>query len=742
MTTATSNGVTCRDVALLALDLGLSPGYPRHDGSKRPDGRWKKYQSTPASREEVERWYADGATGVGLFTGYSKLELLEFDDRPIYERFKQAAIRFGLGDLVGRIEAGYLETTPAGGVHWLYRCEAVEGNTKLAERPAATCKDPHGREPLIETRGVGGWVVIAPSNGSVHPTGLAYERTAGGLETIVTITPDERAALFALARSFDEITAAPKGPPRPKGRPTQSRRDGVTPLDDFNARADHRVVLEGFGWKEVHKSGEVEYWRRPGKDESWSATWGHTKGFRVFTSSTALAAESHTLANVYCVLKHDGDWTACVKDLVRQGYGTWIDGQGEEHRNPPPLPSQQGGGTKPDRRKAGGEQPFSATITTMAGVPRSCVTNAMQWLKRTGPRLEYDTFRDRILVDGETLRDAHIVGLMSAMEVEWATVVNKAHVDDAIHTLAWENAFSSLERYLESLVWDGEPRIEQFFVDHCDVEDTPYHREVGRVFFLSGAARGLSPGIKVDTLPILISPQGSGKSETAKALCPDPEWFTDELGNIGADRAGENLRGKWIVEAAELSRVNQGTLEAVKKFITCQRDRYKVPYEREPRDFPRTNVFVGSTNDDTPLRDLENRRFHPVRAPGRTPEEKEKAIAAIRAIRDQLWAEAVHRYKEGEKWWTVDSEVGAKVAEEVGAARQADPWEDILAERLEHVNDTTLKDAAALLNVTTDKLDRKTEMRISSSLKLIGFERKQRPRPSRAWYYARVVTNP
>lgn len=349
---------TCRDTALLALDLGLSAGYPKQDGSKRPDGPWKRYQTAPASRSDVDQWYCRGATGVGLFTGYGNLELLEFDDWPTYERFKEVAEAFGLGGLVEHIEDGYLETTPGGGVHWFYRCEKVEGNTKLAERPesdeafearkeaelvlaASEGREPRnltrGREPLIETRGVGGWVVIAPSNGTVHPSGGRYELVRGGLRSIAEISADDRDALFALSRTLDEIPATPKEPPRPKDRPSGDHGGGISPLDDFNGRADHRAVLESFGWKIIHASGPVEYWRRPGKDDSWSATWGHTKGFRVFTSSTPLAAESHTLANVYCVLKHHGNWTACVKDLVKQGYGTWIDDKGQEHPNPRPT---------------------------------------------------------------------------------------------------------------------------------------------------------------------------------------------------------------------------------------------------------------------------------------------------------------------------------------------------------------------------------------------------------------------
>jgi hypothetical protein len=346
------------DIALKALDVGLSPLLPKENGEKRPEGEWGPYQTTPATREEVIRWYRRPRTGNGLATGYGNLECLEFDDRPTYERFKGAAAVFGIGDVVDRVEAGYCESTPGGGIHWLYRCEKIDRNTKLAERPAPTEKDPEARKPLIETRGAGGFVVIAPSNGKVHPSGGAYKLVSGGLDSIITITPDEREALWSLARSFDEIPVQPEPPPRSATKPSSLKAQvtdgdgfppqGVSPGDDFNARAKLADVMEPFGWERVHVSGEVEYWRRPGKKGGWSATWGKTKGFRVFTTSTSLEAKSHSLFYVYCKLRHRDDWKACVKDLAAQGYGTWIDEDGQEHQNPVPKDWK-----KKDKDKAG-----------------------------------------------------------------------------------------------------------------------------------------------------------------------------------------------------------------------------------------------------------------------------------------------------------------------------------------------------------------------------------------------------
>ena len=182
---------SCLDTALLALDLGLSPLPPLEDGSKAPlfelingEWTWKPYQTTPATAEHVHQWYARGLTGVGLACGVDDLECLDFDNPDTYKDYLEAAWATGLNDLVLRIRAGYEEWTPSGGAHWLYRCPVRKGNTKLAQRA--------DKKALIETRGQGGFIIIAPSNGKVHPRGGAYRLISGSLKTIPTVMDWER----------------------------------------------------------------------------------------------------------------------------------------------------------------------------------------------------------------------------------------------------------------------------------------------------------------------------------------------------------------------------------------------------------------------------------------------------------------------------------------------------------------------------------------------------------------------
>lgn len=318
---------------------------PRADGSKRPVGKWRALRESPPTDELVEAWWGPNS-GVGFLTGSVSggLELFEFDDPATYDRFVAAAAEVGLTDLVARIDSGYHETTPGAGHHWLYFCEEVRGNTKLAERPGGP--DARGRptrDVLIETRGEGGFVVAAPSFGSIHPSGKPYILISGGVGSIAEITAAERDALWALARSFDEMppepardaAARPPGDgaaaPRPHGpgggAGGPANGGDLRPGDDFNARATWTEILEPHGWRPAFSRGGTTYWTRPGKDPSagHSATTGHGGGdcLWVFSSSTEFEPEkSYTKFGAWVRLNHGGDFEAGARALGAAGYGS------------------------------------------------------------------------------------------------------------------------------------------------------------------------------------------------------------------------------------------------------------------------------------------------------------------------------------------------------------------------------------------------------------------------------------
>jgi Bifunctional DNA primase/polymerase, N-terminal len=348
------------DAARLAHDAGLCVVPPREDGTKRPQGNWKRYQIGRSTPDDLKNWYSlDGMAGVGLICGSvsGHLEMLELEGRAVAEglkeRFRELADAVGLGELLTRIGHGYTEKTPGGGLHLLYRCaEPVAGNTKLASRPATAAElaedqaeeDAEARKQkreaktlvptdrprvLIETRGEGGFVVVAPSSGNVHPSGLSWQLLAGGFDQIVTISAEERAALLDLARSFDQMPhdTVPHGVP-PGAPETAATRlpPGERPGDRFSASTSWAAILEPHGWRRAFLAADGnEHWCRPGKDRGTSATVNERgEGvLYVFSSSTPFeAGRGYSKFAAYVLLNHGGDFREAARELASEGFGS------------------------------------------------------------------------------------------------------------------------------------------------------------------------------------------------------------------------------------------------------------------------------------------------------------------------------------------------------------------------------------------------------------------------------------
>jgi hypothetical protein len=298
------------------MDNGISVWPPRQDGSKAPLGDWKVGQSRRADVAAVDAWYAQGLTGVGWVCGAvsGNLEVLDFDDRMVWAEYQRMCHEAGLGELIDRMVAGYFEHSP-NGAHLVYRCPEVAGNTKLATRKIP---DLNKWKAVIETRGEGGFIIVAPSHGSVNARG-SYELKSGGSDTIVTITPAERAGLFMVARVFDEQMKVTDERKPVKGRV------GERPGDDFISRASWDEILLPHGWTRCFtRSGGVTTWRRPGKDQGISATTNHANSdlFYPFTTSTEFEANrGYSKFSAYGILNHGGDFQAAAQALSLQGYG-------------------------------------------------------------------------------------------------------------------------------------------------------------------------------------------------------------------------------------------------------------------------------------------------------------------------------------------------------------------------------------------------------------------------------------
>ena len=310
-----------------ALDFasnGFSVVPTRMDGSKAPIGAWKKYQVERANAMQIQHWYSHGETGLGIVTGRASgnLEMLEFEGRAIalglLKEAAEIAEASGLGEIWSKITTGYAEYTPSGGLHFLYRIsdEAVPGNTKLAQLPGEDggC--------LIETRGEGGYCIVAPSHGSVHPSGKAWVAIAGSPRSVPVITWDERCAVHDVLKVLDKMPA-PETVLEAIARPADAG-SGVSPGDDYSARTSWDEILTPRGWSKVFTAGTTTYWRRPGKSIGISATTGRNEADNLFVFSTSTefeAGKPYSKFAAFTHIEHHGDFKAAARHLRANGYG-------------------------------------------------------------------------------------------------------------------------------------------------------------------------------------------------------------------------------------------------------------------------------------------------------------------------------------------------------------------------------------------------------------------------------------
>ena len=180
--------------------------------------------------------------------------------------------------------------------------------------------------------------------------------------------------------------------------------------------------------------------------------------------------------------------------------------------------------------------------------------------------------------------------------------------------------------------------------------------------------------------------QGAGKSSAARILA-GVEYFSDNLPTMGTKDASDHVRGKWIIEVGELSVMQKSEIESTKAFISRQEERFRPAYKRKEITYKRRFVFIGKTNQGSYLRDKTgNRRFWSVRV-GTID------LVALKHDRDQLWAKAIYRYRNGEKWYLTEEE--GKLAAEVQQDRVSeDIWQEKLSIKLEDITEVSIAEAA------------------------------------------------
>jgi len=339
-----------------------------------------------------------------------------------------------------------------------------------------------------------------------------------------------------------------------------------------------------------------------------------------------------------------------------------------------------------------------------------------------GWQIGWDTFRNEIMlappgVDDQwrECTDDDYTKIRTVLERSIFAPIGKELTRDIVSLVSKRNTFDSAQKWLSALKWDGVPRVEKFFSTYLGAEDNPYHRAVGLYLWSALAGRICEPAIKCDMAPILVGAQGLRKSSSVAAIVPHPDLFVEADLTMVAEKLGRLLRGKIVIELAELKGMRRADLEHVKSTITRTHDEWDTKFKEKQTRYARRCVFIGTTNDDEFLQDeTGHRRWLPVRVGVCDP-------AAIAADRSQLWAEAVGLFVVHGVVWE-SAEVLARHEHEQYVMRDA--WEDVVAtwisnnENDQHTSEDILFYA---MNMNHKDMNQVHKRRLAGIMKRLGF---------------------
>jgi predicted P-loop ATPase len=250
--------------------------------------------------------------------------------------------------------------------------------------------------------------------------------------------------------------------------------------------------------------------------------------------------------------------------------------------------------------------------------------------------------------------------------------VGREIVGQAIEAFARERPFHPVRDWLDNLVWDGVSRIDRWLFAYfgAEAEDDSaieYVRAIGKMFLIAMVARIYQPGCQADYMLVLEGDQGILKSSACRALAG--QWFSDSLPeNIQSKDARQHLRGKWLIEVSELAAFGKAESEALKAFITRREERYRPPFGRHDVIERRQCLFIGTTNEDSYIKDQTGgRRYWPVKC-------TTIDVDGLAQAREQLFAEAVVRFRRHERWWPTAEDEAKFFKPQQEKREEDDPW--------------------------------------------------------------------
>lgn len=675
--------------------------------------RLTAWQHSAATAAEIVRawWREHPSDGVGVATGpESGLVVIDLDPRH------------------GGIAAWEDEVARRGGVPPTYRVRTGGGGLHLYYRaPELRIGNRAGVLPGVDVRGAGGYVV---GPGSQHASGGRYE-------------VEEDHELAAMPEWLVELCAGRPAPQRQPAAVTgdeRERRYALAALDNASRRLagtaeggrHGAATREAFGIGGYVGSGllSVGMARAALLDAALSCGLPEREAAAAVDAALAAGAQKPLSApeSASARVIHPGaarsddprtdEAAAPVVPLIYEQMRDYT-GRGR-HCDPPPWDGVFLSRAKTTRLP----HPTAANIrAALSDDPRL----AGAWWRDDSPR---PGGGGRPRWGSEAVEDRHHVVVATWLDAAYGLRVSAGAVADQIAILAERGARDELRDWLCGLNWDGRSRADTWMIDYFGAEDTALHRRYARKWLIGCVARGMQPGCKADTALVLVGAQGIRKSTSLRALVGE-EWYSDTSVDLASKDTLIRLAESWVVELSDMASYHRAQIATTNALLSSQADVYRPPYGRTQVRVPRRALFVGTENRDDFLADETGaRRWWPVRVQRADP-------AALAEVREQLWAEAVQLWREGEEWH-LSGAGSQEQAESAEAFRAEDPWAPAIRSHVETLSTTTTTDVLdRAVRLDIDRQDGAAGKRVAAVLRSMGwaqrFDRPPGGKSRRVW---------
>ena len=576
--------------------------------------RWKPFQTAPAQSIELLTWWQNPNLSMAIVCGQGSgdLEGIDFDEKynidstSLFDRWKNLVD----AEKPGLVDRLVVQKTINNGYHSLYRCSIIEHNQKLAQRATTTeelkKKPTEKTKTLIETRGIGGYLLCYPSPG--------YAVCNGDLKAIPTITPEERDILISCAKALNQFVDEKHIVKDKNSKPT-----GKRPGDQFNREGDHKALLEKNGWTYVRLVENREQWRRPGKTTGISATFENDKKLFYNFSANSPSLDlnkGYSLFSLYTMLEAEGDYSKAAKELFKQGYGEAV----------------------PNETNLLKAETF---LNEQYVLRRNHITEKIEFRK-----LEEQSFKEMRDVD---LNSMHMDLIRNKQEIGFDAFV-RLLISDFV------DEYNPIKSYFERLEeWDNVTDYIQQLAASLTLKDLSQKEQWEsclKRWLIGYVACALDHQAVNQTAIILVGPQGVGKTRWLNRLVPEELSKYRFVGTINPDNKDTlvYLSECMLINLDELETLKKAEIGALKTIMTMPSVKVRRPYGRLAEDLIRRASFVGSINQTEFLNDATgSRRFLAF-------EVVSLNLESFPDI-DKVLTQAYALYHRGEYWWFDGSEI-------------------------------------------------------------------------------------